>query len=242
MDSLSGSPHLKFKLKTLLVFVTIIAVSFAAPGIWHQVQLLRLKSYLNSSSGALEAHDRSTVSSLADSVLNRKIRFDPIVREPLPSFLWSRLDSTYVFLELFPKACSHAYSEARVTIFDGDGTLVNDITFQTGYKLDVLNAERITLGPTTELSFAIDCIPSGGPIDFSDGRCFREKQGVGVRRQYYSVIDNKPVLLRLEGISGNLMPNGVDHFMIGPETPDNFAPELIDRLKSELAERAQNVR
>ena len=94
--TLSGSTHLKFKPKTLLVFISIVAVVFAAPGIWHQLQLRRLKSYADRNSGALDAHERSTVSSLADSVLSRQIRTDPFDREPLPSFLHS--ESPYVIL------------------------------------------------------------------------------------------------------------------------------------------------
>ena len=37
-------------------------------------------------------------------------------------------------------------------------------------------------------------------------------------------------------------PNGVDHLMIGPELTGNHSPDLIDRLKSELADRAQIAR
>lgn len=108
-------------------------------------------------------------------------------------------------------------------------------------QLDV-DASQIILNTTTKLLFAIESIPSGGPVDFLDGRYFREKEGRGVRKQYYAVIDNQPVLLRLEGVTGNSMPNGVDHFLIGLERTGNPASKLIDRLKSELADGAQKAR
>ena len=108
-------------------------------------------------------------------------------------------------------------------------------------QLDV-DASQIILNTTTKLLFATESIPSGGPVDFLDGRYFREKEGRGVRKQYYAVIDNQPVLLRLEGVTGNSMPNGVDHFLIGLERTGNPASKLIDRLKSELADGAQKAR
>ena len=206
------------------------------------MQLRRLKSYADRKLGALAAHDRLTVRSLADSVLGRECHSNPFGGEPLPSFLWSRPSGNYIYLELIPKACSHTYSEARVTIFGDNGVLVSDVKFQTGYKLDVVDAARITLSSSPEFLFAIDSIPSGGPIDFSDGRYVREKEGRGIRKQYYAIIDNQPVLLRLEGLTGNSMPNGVDHSMIGPELAGNHFPDLIDRLKSELAGRAEITR
>ena len=98
------------------------------------------------------------------------------------------------------------YSQARVVIFDDNGTLVNDVAFQTGYKLDVVDAAQITLNTTTELLFAIESIPSGGPFYFSDGRYFREKQGRGVRKQYYAVIDNQPVCCSLKALRGTRCP------------------------------------
>ena len=108
-------------------------------------------------------------------------------------------------------------------------------------QLDV-DASQIILNTTTKLLFATESIPSGGPVDFLDGRYFREKEGRGVRKQYYAVIDNQPVLLRLEGVTGNSMPNGVDHFLIGLERTGNPASKLIDRLKSELADGVQKAR
>ena len=108
-------------------------------------------------------------------------------------------------------------------------------------QLDV-DASQIILNTTTKLLFATESIPSGGPVDFLDGRYIREKEGRGVRKQYYAVIDNQLVLLRLEGVTGNSMPNGVDHFLIGLERTGNPASKLIDRLKSELADGAQKAR
>lgn len=241
-STLSGLLHLRFKLKTLFLLVTLVALVFAAPSIWHQVQLLRLKSYANRNLGTLEEHERLTVTSIVDSVLKRESQFDSFDRGPLPWFLWSRPNGNYVFLELIPMLCSHSNSHARVTIFDDNGRLLNEVQFQTGYSLDVEDAERITLESTAELVFAIDSIPAGGPVDLVDGRYCREKQGRGIRRQYYAVIDNQPVLLRLEGIMGNSMPNGADHFKIGPESTESHDPMLINRLKSELATRLQATR
>ena len=230
--------HLRFKLKTLFALVTLLAVVFAAPGIWNQIQLLRFKSYANRNLGRLSERERLTLTSIADSVLKRETQFGKFDM-PLPWFLWDRPNGNYVLLELIPMPCTHSNSYARVTIFKGNGRLVNEVQFQTGYSLDVVDAERIDLGGTAELVFAIDSVPSGGPIDFADGRYIREKHGRGIRKQYYAVIDNQPVLLRLEGISGNSMPNNnkADHFIIGPELTQNQDLELVGRLKSELVDR-----
>ena len=217
----------------------------AAPSIWHQIQLRRFKSYGNRNLGTLSEYERLTVTSIADSVLKRESYLDTYgVEGPRPWFLWSRPNGDYIFLELIPKQHSHSCSHARVTILNSNGRLVNEVEFQTGYKFDVVDAERINLASTTELAFAIDSIPAGWSFDFTDGRYLREKNGWGVRKQYYAVIDNRPVLLRLEGIAGNLLPNDnkADHFRFGPELTGNEDLKLLSRLKSELANRVQDAR
>ena len=118
-------------------------------------------------------------------------------------------------------------SSARVTILNKTGNLINETEFATGWRIDVVNAERVDANNSGQFLFAINSAP------VINGR--------DVTKQYYAIHDEHLILLRLEDSDGNVLKNGTENHMIGPELPERIDGESIEMLKSKLAVTLANA-
>ncbi len=124
--------------------------------------------------------------------------------------------------------CIPGQSSARITVIDENGKRVNQTVFSTGWRIDVVNAERIDPISQTGLFFAINSQ--------------NEINGRDVAKQYYAIIDDETFLLRIEDSNGNSLMNGNKNHMIGPELPAEYNVEKISDLKSLMDATIESAR
>ena len=226
--SLSGLGFVRFKLRTLLLFVTIAAFACAAPILWQQYQLYRFKSYADRNLQALSESEHQRFNSIANSVLRRPDDTDTFGWGHTPWFLWRHPAGNLVLLEASHIMSIPGQSSARVTVIDENGKPINQTVFSTGWRIDVVNAERIDPISQSGLFFAIN---SQNVINGRD-----------VAKQYYAIINDETFLLRIEDSNGNSLTNGTKNHMIGPELPHAYNVEQISNLKSLMDATIDNAR
>ena len=219
---------MRFKLRTLLILVTIAAFACAAPILWRQIQLQRFKSYVDVDLQSLSESERQQFNSLANTVLRRSNDTDTFAWGPTPWFLWRNPSGGLVMLEASHLMSIPGQSSARITVIADNGNLLSQTDFLTGHRIDVVNAERIDPKSTNDLLFVINSQPV--------------IHGRDVAKQFYTIIDDYPFLLRLEDSDGNPLSNGIQNHMIGPELPKQYDTTLIHNLKSTLAARIESAR
>ena len=219
---------MRFKLRTLLILVTIAAFACAAPIIWRQIQLQRFKSYVDVDLQSLSESERQQFNSLANTVLRRSNDTDTFAWGPTPWFLWRNPSGGLVMLEASHLMSIPGQSSARITLLTENGKLLKQMDFSTGWRIDVASAERIDPNSKTEFLFVINSQPV--------------IHGLDVTKQYYAILDDDSFLLRLEDSDGNSLENGTQNHMIGPELPQNFDAAKIENLKSLLAAKPRNAR
>ena len=227
MDSLSGLSTLRFRLKSLLILVSLVAIACAAPAIWKNIQFQRFKTYLDRDLQSLDESECSHFNSIARSVLNRNSDENLLAWGHTPWFLWEHPNGNLVFLEAQNIFMIPGQSSARVTILNKNGNLINETEFATGWRIAVVNAERVDANNSGQFLFAINSAP------VINGR--------DVTKQYYAIHDEHLILLRLEDSDGNVLKNGTENHMIGPELPERIDAESIEMLKSKLAVTLANA-
>ena len=190
------------------------------------VQLQRLKSYANIDLQSLSVSEQHQFNSLANSVLPNGA--DTIGTKGVPWFLWTHPSGSLVLLEASHIRSIPGQSSARITVITGNGKLLTQTRFLTGHRIDVVNAHRLASKSRNEFLFVINSQP------VINGR--------DVAKQFYTIIDDYPFLLRLEDSDGNPVENGNRNHLIGPELPKQYDKALFDKLRSMLADRFKNAR
>ncbi len=215
--------------RTLLVLLTIVAVAFATPFLWKQFQFQRLKSYIDCDLKSLTAPEQQRFNSIANSVLNRPDDTGSFLASwKCPCCLWKHPSGKLVLLEFSHLRSIPGQSSASVTVIAKGGHLISRTEFPTGWRIDVVDAERIDPESTTEFLFVINSKSVMG-------------RG-GVAKQFYTIIEDRPFLLRLEDFNGTLLSNGTENYRIGPELPEQFDATLLDNLKSTLPAKIDSAR
>ena len=210
------------------MLVTIAAFVCAAPILWQQYQLYRFKSYVDRNLQAMSDSEHQRFNSIANSVLRRRDDNNTFGWGHTPWFLWRHPAGNLVLLEASHIMCIPGQSSARITVIDENGKRVNQTVFSTGWRIDVVNAERIDPISQTGLFFAINSQ--------------NEINGRDVAKQYYAIIDDETFLLRIEDSNGNSLMNGNKNHMIGPELPAEYNVEKISDLKSLMDATIESAR
>ena len=218
---------LRFRLKTLLILVTLAAVACSDPAICKQTQFQKFKTYLNRDLQNLDEYEFQNFISIAKSVLARKTDKGLSRWRSAPWFLWEHPSGNLVFLQASKIVSIPGQSSARITMLNKNGEPINETEFSTGWRIDVISAGLIPDKKNKGFVFVINSSPVTGGRD--------------VAKQYYSILGDCPILLRLEDSAGNVLENRTENHMIGPEIPEGIDPESIEMLKSQLAATLANA-
>jgi hypothetical protein len=143
---------------------------------------------------------------------------------PEPWHLWRHELSTnrqgFVLFEGCHIFSIPGISSAAVHVLSRSGAVLGSTKFSTGYRIDLQGAvyrNHPELGKIIEVASAPTI------------------NGEDIRRQMYSIIDNRVALLRLEDGAGNLVLNSYSspHYTIGPPPPDRTPEEWEESLDSD---------
>lgn len=212
---------LSFRLSTLFLAVTIVAIAFGYRHIRRQIQFSRLKGYVNTNIRKLPERERQSFAKLAEDLLPGRNRLGFIFRENW--FIW-RLPTAngprFVLVQGEHIFNVPGTSSAHIHLFDTLGRLVHTSSFSTGWRIDVIDA-------------AIEA----GKIKGESLICIRTEpviNGADIARQFYAIIDDSVTLIRIENESGECIPNtySAPNHMVGPETIVRTEQEWLRALSA----------
>ena len=219
---------MRFSLKRLLAFVTLIALICAAPTCWQQIQLQRFRTYIDHDLEKLSEAERKTFVSITDSVLNRPDFSDQPPLMPEPYFLSRLSNGNLILVERSLAGPVPGNSLIRISAIKSNGMLLSQTEFSTGWRIGIVSAKRIVEEFPSDFVFVVNSKP--------------EHAGREVAKQFYAMIDGYPFLLRLEDPFGNPLQNQTRHFKIGPELPPKYDSALVEKLKASLTTKTDNAR
>ena len=219
---------MRFTLKRLLVFVTVIALICAAPTCWHQIQLQRFRTYIDRDLESLSDAEFKTFTSITNSILNRPDYREEPPLIPEPYFLNRLPNGNLVLVERSLAGPIPGHSLIRVSTITDNGKLLSQTEFSTGWRIRIVGAQPIVTESPNEFLFVIKTEPVIAGRD--------------VAKQFYTIIDNYPFLLRLEDSLGNPLPNETRHFKIGPELPEKYDVALVRKQRYALVTRLKNAK
>jgi hypothetical protein len=210
-----------FRLSTLLLAVTAIALALGAPHLYRQIQFWRLQSYVGRDLRKLMEDEQKTFNSIVESVLAPPKR--PVFDTFENWFVWQVPTDRGERIVLFQASrlwMIPGNSHARLYFFDRTGRRVGESMFQVGYRIDIEDAALITDKFHGESLLQIKSTPS--------------INGADIATQYYSLSHNRCDLLRLEDSQGALIANAYSwqHWQIGPPPVEQTERAWIDDLSA----------
>lgn len=127
----------------------------------------------------------------------------------------------YVLVEGAPLIIIPGESNGRVHLFDAGGKLLDNETFQTGWRITVTGGQLIR---DSRIGVPVIELFTGAMINGRD-----------VEHQYYGVLNDRVVLIRLEDSRGHAIRNisAPNNGLIGPEPPDRTQDEWEKALMSD---------
>jgi hypothetical protein len=186
------------------------------PEIWR-----KLVSFENQDLAKLDNRQREELAQLLESILAKSKKqsfgFGPYCLARIASQGNARL----VLVECQPLMIIPGLSEARVSVFDTEGRLLNSVEFQTGWRITIEGARILQTSP---LHVPLVEILSRNVINGRD-----------VARQFYGLVDDDVVLVRLENSEGEIVPNEYDssNQTIGPTASDRSLSDWENSLMSD---------
>ncbi|MBV9929262.1 MAG: hypothetical protein JOZ96_29890 [Acidobacteria bacterium] len=133
----------------------------------------------------------------------------------------------YVLVEELPLLSIPGESRLRVHVFDGQGRVLSASDFTCGYRIDVTGVKRSRM-PEFEVGV------QESDVDVLEVGSRRVYGGPDVARQFYALLGDAVVLVRLEDGSGTPVANtfSVPGHTIGPGLPARTASEWERTLAS----------
>ena len=219
---------MRFSLKKFLIFVTVIVLICAAPTCWHQIQLQRFRTYIDRDLQSLSDAEFETFTSVTNSILNRPDYREEPPLIPEPYFLNRLPNGNLVLVERSLAGPIPGHSLIRVSTMTDNGKLLSQTEFSTGWRIRIVGAQPIVTESPNEFLFVIKTEPVIAGRD--------------VAKQFYTIIDNYPYLLRIEDCLGNPIKNETRHFKIGPDLPEKYDAALVRKHRLTLATRLKTAR
>ncbi len=192
-----------FKLSTLLLAIGVIALGLGVPHIWHYVQFQRFKSFAGKDLDQFSDNQRNLLQDITQELI-----FDENANYRTNRFLGnvtSAGSDRTLLIQGFDFYCTDIECMVYPYLFNGSGNLVVSTSFSIGYEITLENARIVPDSPFPEIAiFAFDTCP------------MIHLHSTLVRKQYYGIVADEIILLRLEDDAGKLVPN-VDFRPVGPE-------------------------
>ena len=146
----------------------------------------------------------------------------------MPYFL-SRLSSgNLILVERSHAGMIPGNALIRVSTMTDNGKLLSQTEFSTGWRIRIVGTQPIVTESPNEFLFVIKTEPVIAGRD--------------VAKQFYTIIDNYPYLLRIEDCLGNPIKNETRHFKIGPDLPEKYDAALVRKHRLTLATRLKTAR
>jgi hypothetical protein len=213
---------LSFRLSTVFLVVTAVAIGFGYRHIHRYIQFQRLKTFVDCDIRALPEPKRKEFDRITASLLPAKSRLEIIgwyFRENW--FVWRLSTDRGMRFVLFQGehiTSIPGVSSAHVFLFDFSGRLVGQSSFSTGWRIDIHDAALSTDKVKNENLIRINTAPV--------------INGVDIRTQYYAIIDDALALVRLEDSSGACIQNdyAAPNHTIGPNAIRRSESEWIRAL------------
>jgi len=216
---------MRYRLRTLFVLITLLAIVFAVPNVWHKIQFRRFVSYSNRDLRTLGESELQEFSEIYRSVIPRENESTvDLSWSHVPWYVWSAettRGTRYLYLRGSPCYRIPGISMAHIHVFDSKGRIVSKTEFSTGYRITI-NDAAIHDATTTDFMFRIESEP------VINGR--------GVAAQYYVLFRDQILLVRLEDGKGLSIENDPNNMKIG-----NDAPEFISNNWKEMLENGRRV-
>jgi hypothetical protein len=210
-----------FRLSTLFVVITVVAVACAWPRIYRQYQFWRFKSYIGKDIRQLPESEREAFENLVASLSPQKR--GPVDLGQLQSWVVWKLNTDngirFVLVQSETYRVVPSGSNLHVSMLNSAGDLVRRTSVPTGWRRNPFEA-RIVLNelPGENLMFV---------------RVANVLWGEGGPDQFYAFLNDKPVLVRLEHDNA-FLANDYTHpnITLGSEQERRTESELIRALSS----------
>lgn len=206
-----------FRLTTLFLLVTIVAIVAAYPHMRVQVQLWRLQSYVGRDLRAAPYSEQQLLGQIIKSLqpFDQAIFFDKSFHPQTCWRLWRMKaagETHFVLLQhrtTDPRlqqmlnsgvvTDASSQSEAIVLLYDSQGKHIDNWRFPTGWQLDAMDAELVEAADSGEPLLCIYLV-DGEPDHMA--------------KQYYALRDDGCILVRLEDGAGDLYVHPQDRASI----------------------------
>jgi len=214
-----------FRLSTLFVAITVMAIVFAWPRIWREIQLWRFKSYVGKDIRKLPEAEQLAFRQIVKSLLN-KPREELLWFGPEDWFVWrvnSDLGPRLMLFQGRPLFMIPGQSSADVHLFTESGVLMGTTHLATGWRINIENAELLT-----------DQLPGEYVIRVDTST---EINGADITKQYYALLADKVALIRMENSQGEMVANwyGAPNHTIGQEIDVNEDSDFVAALGHQRA-------
>jgi hypothetical protein len=203
-----------------LVLLWYLTHSLRKPDQLSQADMAMLTTFVNKDLRNLDDSARGGLAGLLARILPDKysVQFNnPYSFQPW--YLW-RFDTRFVLFEGQPLFEIPGVSSAGIHFLDETGRHMGCSVFSTGWRIDLKSARLLNETPV------------GAPV--IEILTERAINGLDIHHQYYGVLDNRVVLLRLEDSEGRFvdyLPHRTNH-TIGPEAPSRLPAEWEQGLLS----------
>jgi hypothetical protein len=206
----------RFSLRRLMLLVLLCAIGLGWPHIWRLIQFQRLKSYAGQDLRQLGEADAKTFAGIARTLWTDNYPANPFISiEPEPWYVWQTVAANGEPLTILFGGL-HIYSipgesRARICVFGRYGRKLSDITFSTGWRIDIVDA-----GWEPADRHGFDCIKISTTPEIN---------GADIATQYYALIDHEFALVRSEDSQGHELDNNYHNpnHTLGPGAPHRSA-------------------
>jgi hypothetical protein len=215
---------LTFKLSTLFLIVTVVAVVLAYPRIQHQLRFQKLKSYVGKDLRTLPEMERTALDQIIKRLLHSsKSDSDAFIILRYENwFVWelpTNKGTRFVIFQGQPIFMIPGTSNANIALLGPSGRLIAQSEFSTGWRIDISDAKLLPNRIRGESVIQVDSHPviNGGDV----------------ARQFYGVVGDRVVLLRLEDSNAECIPNyyAAPNHTIGPDAPPRTEDEWLRCLE-----------
>ncbi|PQO36098.1 hypothetical protein DTL21_09255 [Bremerella cremea] len=208
---------LTFRISTLLLAVGLVSIALGYPHLRHYVQFQRFKSFVGRDLSQLSDEETKLLRNIVKELLQTED--SPFTGTKPLLCIWKsecKTKERFLLLQTSGIYAIPGDNPVYLTTFNSSGQVIKNESFPTGYRNNLVDANiehESPFGPTPILR-----IRTGPGI-----------HGTPAREQYYAVVENEIVLLRLEDNNGSRIKNR--QYSLGPEPTQRTETQWLSGLR-----------
>lgn len=207
---------LTFRISTLLLAVGLVSIALGYPHLRHYVQFQRFKSFAGRDLSQLSDEERETLGTITRE-LHEELNQIWDNRNWLVAEVASAHRKRYLLLQGSVFYCTDVDCIVLPYLFSSTGELISHTPVNLGYEITLEDASVVSNPVFPEITILrLDTCPM---IHLSS---------TPVRQQYYGIIGDEMVLLRLEDSEGNFRNN---FYRVGPEPTQRTETQWLSGLR-----------